>query len=308
MKRAPAIVAAGITAIALACAGAVAAEWPSKPVRVVVPFAAGGSADTFGRLYAEALTAALGKQFYVENRVGGGGLVGTEGGGASEPDGSTLMVSGHPDHVLGPAMRTRTSASMPCVTSATSLYFAARRNTWWCTPLGVSTYRSSGIERSGSGLEYVSAGFGTMGNWVAEYLAAKEAIKLTHGLTWRGAQALLTCSPAMKVAMLTWSTVRRARAGGRLVALAVTAGQRLPQVPDADAQRFGHADFVATAWYSLSGPAGLSPDIVAAANREVIKAMDRPQVKRQIEQDAIETQAMSPAQLARFRAKSPLDP
>ena len=58
MKRATAIAGVGIAAIMLACAGAVAAEWPSKPVRVVVPYAAGGSADTFGRLYAEALTAA----------------------------------------------------------------------------------------------------------------------------------------------------------------------------------------------------------------------------------------------------------
>ena len=101
--------------------------------------------------------------------------------------------------------------------------------------------------------------------------------------------------------MLTWSTVGEHVRAGRLVALAVTSGRRLPQVPDVPTlKELGHADFVATAWYSLSAPAGLSPDIVAAANREVVKAMDRPQMKRQIEQDAIETQAMSPAELARF--------
>jgi tripartite-type tricarboxylate transporter receptor subunit TctC len=71
---------------------------------VVVPFAAGGAADTIGRLYTDALTVAFGKQFYIENRVGGGGLVGTEAVARAEPDGLTLMVSGIPTHVLGPAM------------------------------------------------------------------------------------------------------------------------------------------------------------------------------------------------------------
>src|SRR6266511_517749 len=93
-----------IAVVAVWSAGAFAAEWPGKPVRVVVPFAAGGAADTIGRLHADALTAAFGKQFYVENRVGGGGLVGTEAVARAEPDGLTLMVSGIPTHVLGPAM------------------------------------------------------------------------------------------------------------------------------------------------------------------------------------------------------------
>ena len=88
-----------IAAVALSSAVAFAGEWPSKPVRLVVPFAAGGAADTMGRLYGDALTTAFGKQFYVENRVGVGGLVGTESVARAEPDGLTLMVSGIPTHV-----------------------------------------------------------------------------------------------------------------------------------------------------------------------------------------------------------------
>src|SRR5216684_3747427 len=303
MKRAPAIAAVGIAVIALACVGAVAAEWPSKPVRVVVPFAAGGSADTFGRLYAEALSAAFGKSFYGENRAGGGGLIGTEAVARAEPDGSILMVSGIPTHVLGPAMNKNIGFDAMRDFSHIA-YFGGTPNTLVVHPsLGVSTYRDFlALARSGSGLEYVSAGFGTMGNWVAEYLAAKEAIKLTHVAYKGGAQALLDLLAGhVKVAMLTWSSVGEHVRAGRLVALAVTAGQRLPQVPELPTlKELGHADFVATAWYSLSGPAGLSPDIVASVNREIVKAMDRPQVKRQIEQDAIETKAMSPAEVTRF--------
>jgi tripartite-type tricarboxylate transporter receptor subunit TctC len=95
---------AALAGILMAFAGAAAAEWPSKPVRIVVPFAAGGAADALGRLYADALSAAFGRQFYVENRIGGGGLIGAEAVARAEPDGLTLMVSGIPTHVLGPAM------------------------------------------------------------------------------------------------------------------------------------------------------------------------------------------------------------
>src|SRR5260370_37339666 len=106
-----------IVLVAASSVGAFAAEWPAKPVRLVVPFAAGGAADTMGRLHAEALTAAFGKQFYVENRVGGGGLVGTEAVARAEPDGPTLLVSGIPPTVLRPGMSKKGGlAAMPAVT------------------------------------------------------------------------------------------------------------------------------------------------------------------------------------------------
>ena len=181
----------------------------AKPVRVVVPFAAGGSADTFGRLYAEALTAAFGKQFYVENRVGGGGLVGTEAVARAEPDGSTLMVSGIPTHVLGPAMNK--NVGFDAMRDFTHIaYFGGTPNVLVVHPsLGVTHVSGvPGIGAQRQRLEYVSAGFGTMGNWVAEYLAAKEEIKLMHVAYKGGAQAVLDLLAGhVKVGMLTWSTV-----------------------------------------------------------------------------------------------------
>jgi tripartite-type tricarboxylate transporter receptor subunit TctC len=177
MIRIPAV----IVLVALSSAGALAAEWPSKPVRVVVPFAAGGAADTIGRLHADALTAAFGKQFYVENRVGGGGLVGTEAVARAEPDGLTLMVSGIPTHVLGPAMNKNVGFD-PMRDFTHIAYFGGTPNVLVAHPsLGVTTYRDFlALARAADGIEYVSAGFGTMGNWIAEFLAAKEKIKLVH--------------------------------------------------------------------------------------------------------------------------------
>ena len=92
-----------VTAAVAAClaifvmpAGRAAAEWPDKPVRVIVPYVAGGANDLLGRVFAEQLSKSLGQQFFVENRTGGGGLIGTEAVARSAPDGYTLIVSGMP--------------------------------------------------------------------------------------------------------------------------------------------------------------------------------------------------------------------
>ena len=291
-----------LAGIVLAVAGAAAADWPSKPVRIVVPFAAGGAADTLGRLYADALSAAFGRQFYVENRIGGGGLIGAEAVARAEPDGLTLMVSGIPTHVLGPAMN-RNVGFDPIRDFTHIAYFGGTPNALVVHPaLGVSAYRDFlALARGADGVEYVSAGFGTMGNWIGEYLASKEAVKLVHVAYKGGAQAMVDLLAGhVKVGMLTWSTVAEHIRAGRLRALAVTSAQRLPHAPEVPTLReLGH-DFVATAWYSLSGPAGLSPDIVERVNREIVRAADRPQVRRQIEQDAIEAKPMSPAEVRSF--------
>jgi tripartite-type tricarboxylate transporter receptor subunit TctC len=107
----------------------------------VVPFAAGGAADTIGRLYTDALTAAFGKQFYIENRVGGGGLLGTEAVARAEPDGLTLMVSGIPTHVLGPAMNKNVGFD-PMRDFTHIAYFGGTPNVLVAHPsLGVASYR-----------------------------------------------------------------------------------------------------------------------------------------------------------------------
>jgi len=296
------VLAAALAGMMLAVAGAAAAEWPSKPVRIVVPFAAGGAADTLGRLYADALSAAFGRQFYVENRIGGGGLIGAEAVARAEPDGLTLMVSGIPPHVLGPAMN-RNVGFDPMRDFTHIAYFGGTPNALVVHPsLGVSAYRQFlALARGANGVEYASAGFGTMGNWIAEYLAWKEAVKLVHVAYKGGAQAMVDLLAGhVKVGMLTWSSVAEHVRAGRLQALAVTSAQRLTYVPEVPTLReLGH-DFVATAWYSLSGPAGLSPEVVERVNREIVRATDRPQVRRQIEQDAIEAKPMSPAEVRTF--------
>jgi tripartite-type tricarboxylate transporter receptor subunit TctC len=279
-------------------------DWPTRPVRIIVPFAPGGAADTAGRLYADALTAAFGKQFVVENRAGGGGIPAAEAVARAEPDGYTLLVSGIPIIVIGPAMN-RNVGYDPMRDFVHIAYFGGTPNVLVAHPsLGLKTFRDfqAYAHAAAGGTDYVSAGVGTMGNWVAEYLAAVENIKLNHIAYKGGAQAILDLLAGhVKLAMLTWTAVAEHVRVGKLDALAVTSASRMPYLPDLPTLReLGHDDFVSLTWFSLSGPAGMPKDVVAAINREVVKAMDKPQIKRQIEQDAVEVKPMTPAELARF--------
>src|SRR5439155_26422648 len=105
----------------------------------------------------------------------------------------------------------------------------------------------------------------------------------------------------VKVGLPSWSSVAAQISAGLLVPLSVTSANWLPHLPDLPSLReLSHGEFVATSWFSLSGPACLPRDIVRALNREVIRAMERPQVKKQIEFDAIEVKAMTPAEVTQF--------
>jgi tripartite-type tricarboxylate transporter receptor subunit TctC len=117
-----------------------------------------------------------------------------------------------------------------------------------------------------------------------------------------GANAVLDLiAGQVEVGMLTYSSVSEHIRAGSLVPLVVTASARLPQMPEVPTFReLGYPELVATTWFALSGPAGLPPDIVTRLNREVVNAMDRPPMRRQIEQDAVEVNAMSPAEVTQY--------
>jgi tripartite-type tricarboxylate transporter receptor subunit TctC len=301
------LVIAGLAAalLTLTCAVAGAADnWPERPVRIVVPFSAGGAADTFGRFAADALSAAFGKQFYVENKVGAGGQIATEDVALAKPDGYTLMVSGIPTHVLGPAMN-KTQDFDPMQSFTHIALFGGAPNAFVVHPSFAARSLADFLARAKSdsgGISYVSAGVGTVGNWVADYLGVKAAIKLVHVPYKGGANAVLDLvAGRVKVGMLTYSSVSAQIRAGALLPLVVTASARLPQMPDVPTFReLGYPELVATTWFALSGPAGMPPDIVTRLNHEVVKAMDRPQMRQLIAQDAIETKAMTAPEVTQF--------
>jgi tripartite-type tricarboxylate transporter receptor subunit TctC len=299
-----------VAATLLGLSSVSAQDWPTRNVRIIVPFAAGGAADTAARLYSEALSQAFGKQFIVENRPGGGGIPVAEAMTRTEPDGYTLMVSGIPIIVVGPAMNKNVGYD-PMRGLTHIAYFGGTPNMLAVhRSLGTRTYAEflAYARKQPGGTDYVSAGFGTMGNWAAEYLATLEKIKLNHIAYKGGSQAIVDLIAGhVKTGVLTWTAIDQHVRAGTLDALAVTSANRLTYLPDTPTLReLGHKDFVSVTWFSLSGPPKLPRDIVERINAVIVKATDRPEIRKTIERDAIETMPLTPAELNTF-AQSEID-
>jgi len=286
--------------------GAGAADWPTKPVRMIVAFAAGGPSDAAGRAYAEVLSATFGQQFVVENRTGGGGIPAAEAVAHAEPDGYTLLVSGTPNLVLQPAMGDVTYD--PIRDFAHIAYFGGISNVLVVHPsLGIKTYQEfpARVRAEPGGLDYLSAGFGSMGYWVGQAIASKERIKLTHVAYRGGSVAVLDLLAGhVKVGALSYSSSKQLVHDGKLIALASSSAERLPVAPDLPTlKEIWHEDFSSTTWFALSGPAGMPKEIVDRINRAVVGAINRPDVRKQVDAHTIESKAMTPAEFTTFIVK-----
>jgi tripartite-type tricarboxylate transporter receptor subunit TctC len=295
-----------VTVVAVVCCSATAwgADWPSKPVHVIVAYSAGGANDLLGRVFSNQLGQALGQQFVVENRTGGGGLIGTEAVARAQPDGYTLMASGMPSHVLAPAMNK--NAGFDPVRDFTHIaYLGGPSNVFAVnSALPVKSFKEllELMRADPNGLEYVSPSIGSVGNMVAEYVAAKEHVKLTHVVYRGGGAAILDLVAGhVKFGSMTLSTMSQHIKAGTLRPLAISAASRVTELPDVPTLvELGYPELVVRTWYGLSGPAGLPLEIVDKINHVVNTVMDLPKVKQQLAAEAVETKAMTPAQFTRF--------
>jgi tripartite-type tricarboxylate transporter receptor subunit TctC len=280
-----------------------AAEWPDRPVRIVVPFAAGGAADVIARLFSESMGTVFSQQFVVENRAGAGGIVGAQIVARAEPDGYTLMTAGMSSHVLAPAA-SKNPGYDPVRDFTHIAFFGGAPSVILTHPsLGVRSFAELvALVRRSTGIEYVSSGTGTVGNILIEYIASRERIRLVHVPYRSGNAAIIDLlAGRVKIGSLNWSTAREHVTAGNLVPIAVSASKRLDALPDAPTlNELGYPDMVTTTWHMLMGPAGVPREIVGALNREVVKIVERPDMRRHFEVDAVETRAMTPAELKEF--------
>jgi len=281
-----------------------AQEWPVKPVRIIAPFAAGGGSDTLGRILAAQLSEQLGKQFYVENRGGAGGLVGSAAAAKADPDGYTFVMSSIATHVIAPA--TSASPGFHPLKNFVHVAFIGGPPTVIAVhpSLGVKTLQE--LIKMGKGsqqpLPYVSPGPGTLGNLIAVSLGETENIPLSH-VTYKGAGAAVTDLIAghVKLGSITLTAALGHIRAGTITPLAVSSANRLAELPDVPTlKELGYPNLVATTWFAISGPAGIPTDIVNRMNLEVSKALHTPAVRQRLKTEEIETADMSPSQFTTF--------
>ena len=220
------------TVAALAClagAQAQAQSWPNRPVKIIAPFAAGGAADTLGRLIAEQLTTAFRQQFYVENRGGAGGIVGAAAAAVAEPDGYTLVVSSIAANVVAPAFNP--NPGYDGLRDFTHIaYLGGPPVVMVVHPsLPATSYKElvALARASKEPMTYISPGTGSNGFLVGEELARREGYKLSH-LPYKGAGPALTDLVAghVKLGTVTFSTAAELIRAGKVRPTSRPSGSR----------------------------------------------------------------------------------
>jgi tripartite-type tricarboxylate transporter receptor subunit TctC len=293
-----------LTGIATAATVSAAAEdWPTRPVRIIAPFAPGGTADTLGRIAAEQLSDAWHQQFYVENRGGGGGVPASQAVSRMEPDGYNFVVSGIATHAIAPAVNP--NSGYDPVKDFTHVAYFGGPPIVFIVPasLGVKTLGElvAYAKKTGEKLTYASPGTGTSGHLVAEYFADKAGITVEH-IPYRGAApgVMDVMAGHLRFGSMTWTTASGQISAGTVVPLAVTSDRRLRDFPDIPTFKESGFDLVSTTWFSLSGPPGLPKDIVDKVNQEVVTAFAKPEVQTRLRTEQILTEPMTPAQFSKF--------
>jgi len=293
----------------LFCAGAnsgIAQSWPAKPVKIVAPFAPGGSADTLGRIVAQKLSESLKENFLVENRPGAGGVIGSEAVAKAAPDGYTLLVSGVASHAVAPALPRGTPYD-PVKDFTHIALFGGPPAVLVVNPdVPAKDLKAfvALLKKEPDKYSYGSPGNGTHGQLVAELFKHLAGVKMQH-VPYKGASNAMADLIAghIQAASTTLSTAAAQIHGGKARALAISTAKRLPDYPNVPTYaEMGYKDLVATIWFSLSGPAGMPADIVERLNAEVRKALDAPDTRERLRPEGIEPNGLTAAEFTAFVA------
>jgi len=291
---------------ALLCSSALAQTWPAKPVRIVVPFAPGGTADTLGRIVALKLNDAFGQSFVVENRAGAGGVIGSELVAKSAPDGYTLVVSGVASHAVAPALSPKVPYD-PIRDFTHIALFGGPPSVFAVHPSipakDLKAFVALARTRPGE-LNYGSPGNGTQGHLIAEILRRSVGIDIAH-VPYKGASGAVADLVAGHIHAIstTLTTAGTQIRAGRVRALAISSAARLPEYSKVPTFReLGYPELVATIWFSLSGPAGMPAEITNRLNAEVRRILQSPDVRERLRPDGIEAGTLDAGAFTEFVA------
>jgi tripartite-type tricarboxylate transporter receptor subunit TctC len=302
MKRAASSLAlAALAAVSLWPAPAAAQAYPAKPVRMVLPFAAGAPSDLLGRIIAQRMTEQMGQTLVADNRPGAGGTIAVAHVAKSPPDGYTILVSS-PVVALGPLLYSNVGYN-PTRDLVPIARLVTIENVMLVHPtVPARTLKEFvALARAHPGkLNYGSGGPGTTNHLANELLISLEKLKLVH-VPYKGATLAAVGLMAGEVDELivgASSSLPYIKAG-KVRALVVLSDKRDPVLPNVQsAPEAGFAGFVMPSWYGMLAPAGTPRDVVNRLYKEVARAFDDPALKSQMAAAAINPWLGSPEDLA----------
>ena len=280
----------------------VAANWPDRPVKLILPYAPGGATDQLGRPWAEALSKAFGQQFVIENRGGASGLIGTEAAAKSPPDGYTFLVSPNSTITLLPFLRQvgYDPKSFEPVARVGDLVagFVIHPS------VGVKSFKEmiEYAKKNPGKLVYGSSGQGTSNALRLETLKYRAGIDILH-VPYRGSADALNDLLPGTVQMMNEIIIYPHVKAGKLVLLAISHSSRAPDFPDVPTlTELGYPNSDVPIWYSILAPAGTPKDIIAKLNAKVVEIARTDEMKARMRSINVEVPLQTPDEIRVFLA------
>ena len=285
VTRRAVLAAAAAASLALPLHATAQAAWPSKPIRLIVPFAAGGSNDNIARALGAKLGARLGQQLIIDNRGGGGGTIGTDAVAKSPPDGYTLLLA-------STSVTTNAASGKklpfdllkdlePVGLAAASPFAIVVSNDVKATTLREFLDLARAKPKT---INYGSAGVGGMNHLGTELFASAAKVQLVH-VPYKGISLAFTDLMGGSLQMLVPSLASATQQikSGKMRGLAVTSAQRSPLAPEIPtASEAGLPGFQLEVWFGLMGPAHMPPPVVKRLNEELNAALASPDMKEML--------------------------
>jgi tripartite-type tricarboxylate transporter receptor subunit TctC len=291
-------------AVTLLVAGsaAVAQDWPSKPVRFIVPYPPGGGTDVIARIVQEPLSRALGQPMLIENRGGAGGAVGTEAAVRSAPDGYTFLftLSSHTINQLLYKLSYDVDKDLVAVSTVASLPQLIAANP--ASPFKTMQDIVAQAKAQPGKVAFASAGAGTPSHIAGELLNLRAGVKLLH-IPYKGGGPATTDVMGGQVPILIISipAALSHTKSGKLRAIAVTTLKRTPAAPDVPtvAESLSIPDYEVDSWFAVFAPAKTPANIVARLQQEIARVVRIPEVKQKLLEQGADAVGNTSAELDR---------
>ncbi len=260
-----------------------AQSWPSQPIRMVVPYAPGGTTDLVARLVATPLAERLGVPVTVENKPGAGATVGSLQVAQAPPDGHMLVMSNISSHGIAPALypnirydAVRDFTHIALITQNPSVFVANPRS-----GIGSLADLAARHAATAGGIDMASSGAGSSNHMLIVLMGRALGREINH-IPFRGAGPAMTAVIAGQVPLMSDSLPSAAShlRAGTVRGVAISGEARHPAFPDIPTFREQGHDIVSTSWFGLSGPAGMQVMVVERINREVRDILSGPEVAR----------------------------
>jgi tripartite-type tricarboxylate transporter receptor subunit TctC len=288
-------------ALALSAGLAMAQAFPSKPIRFVVPWPAGGATDQVARILAQPLSQAMGVPVVVENKGGAGGNIGTLSFVQDKPDGYSIVLATSSTNAAGPHLFAKQGfdpakdfTPVVLLVSIPNVMVVPAKSPWHSIKEIIAAARQNPGKHT-----YGSAGIGSSQHLAGAQFKTTAAIDITH-VPYKGSGPAAADLMAGHIDMMIDTGSLGSIKGGTLRALAVAADKRLPALPDVPTFREAGTPMVASAWYGVMLPAHAPADVVARLNKEFNTLLNNPEIRAKLQGIGAEIGGGSADSFARF--------